>query len=290
MKKIYNFTKRPTISATSTIVGKEEKNGPLGEYFDCCRDDTKFGMQTWELAESEMVRMAFDTVLKKSKLCEDDIDIIFAGDLINQCTSTSFGLIDKSIPYVGLYGACSTFAEGLMSAAVYIETGFADTAACATSSHFCTAERQFRFPIEYGCQRTPTAQYTVTGAASAILSTKAESPSGVYVMEALPGIVREFGIKDANNMGAAMAPATADTIARYFSLSGNKPSDFDMILTGDLGAEGFELLKIMMKQYGYEMGTGFNDCGLMIYDLKNQDVGAGGSGCGCAAAEAGRAI
>ena len=202
--KILKFDKASVISSAS-VVGKQEHEGPLGEYFDIHDPSDKFSMKTWEQAESEMQRLAFNTALSKLAISERHIEAIFAGDLLNQCVGSSYGLLDFDIPYFGLYGACSTAAEGIMLAAACVSAGYFNSAAAVTSSHFCAAERQYRTPIEYGAQRTPTAQWTVTGAGAFIIS----QSDGVRVNEALPGIVIEKGISDASNMGAAMAPAAA---------------------------------------------------------------------------------
>lgn len=268
-----------TISAAASVVGKYEQEGPFGELFDICDPTDKFGMNTWEQAESEMQRLAFNTALSKLSLSERSIDALFAGDLLNQCVGSSYGLLDFDIPYFGLYGACSTAAEGIMLASACVSAGFFDRAAAVTSSHYCAAERQYRSPIEYGSQRTPTAQWTVTGAGAFIIGNGGK----VSVCEALPGIVVEKGISDAANMGAAMAPAAADTILRYFTGSGYSPKDFDMIVTGDLGEEGGSILCELLHAEGLDIKDVFADCGTLIYDLKTQDKHAGGSGCGCSA-------
>ena len=276
--KILKFENTSIISSAS-VVGKNEHCGPLGECFDIHDPSDKFGMNTWEQAESEMQRLAFNTALSKLSLSERSIDAIFAGDLLNQCVGSSYGLLDFDIPYFGLYGACSTAAEGIMLASALVSAGYFNRVAAVTSSHYCSAERQYRSPIEYGAQRSPTAQWTVTGAGAFMIS----SGGKVRICEALPGIVIEKGITDASNMGAAMAPAAADTIIRYFSSSGYSPSDFDMIVTGDLGAEGGSILCELLVADGLDIRRQYNDCGMMIYDRKTQDKHAGGSGCGCSA-------
>lgn len=267
------------ISASASVVGKYEHEGPLGDLFDIHDPSDKFGMNTWEQAESEMQRLAFNTALSKLSVNERRIEALFAGDLLNQCVGSSYGLLDFDIPYFGLYGACSTAAEGIMLAAACVSAGYFNSAAAVTSSHYCSAERQYRSPIEYGAQRSPTAQWTVTGAGAFMLSGNGK----VKVSEALPGIVIDKGISDASNMGAAMAPAAADTLLRYFSDSGYSPSDFDMIVTGDLGAEGGSILCELLYAEGIKLKENYADCGTLIYDLKNQDKHAGGSGCGCSA-------
>ncbi len=268
-----------SIASSASVVGKNEYDGPLGEYFDIHDPTDKFGMKTWEQAESEMQRLAFNTALSKLSLAERSIDAIFAGDLLNQCVGSSYGLLDFDIPYFGLYGACSTAAEGIMLASACVSAGYFDRVAAVTSSHYCAAERQYRAPIEYGAQRSPTAQWTVTGAGAFIISNNGKT--GIY--EALPGIVIDKGINDASNMGAAMAPAAADTILRYFSSSGYSPSDFDMIVTGDLGHEGGSILCELLSAEGLDITRQYADCGTLIYDCKSQDKHSGGSGCGCSA-------
>lgn len=268
-----------TIVSSASVVGKNEHDGPLGEYFDIFDPSDKFGMNTWEQAESEMQRLAFNTALSKLSLTERSIDAIFAGDLLNQCVGSSYGLLDFDIPYFGLYGACSTAAEGIMLASACVSAKYFSRAAAVTSSHYCSAERQYRSPIEYGAQRSPTAQWTVTGAGAFIISENGK----VKVSEGLPGIVIEKGITDASNMGAAMAPAAADTILRYFSSSGYSPSDFDMIVTGDLGLEGGSILCELLCSENLDIKDRYFDCGTLIYDSPAQDKHAGGSGCGCSA-------
>ena len=268
-----------TILSSASIVGKYEQEGPLGEYFDICDPTDKFGMNTWEQAESEMQRLAFNTALSKLSASELSIDALFAGDLLNQCVGSSYGLLDFDIPYFGLYGACSTAAEGIMLASACVSAGYFDRAAAVTSSHYCSAERQYRSPIEYGSQRPPVAQWTVTGSGAFIIGKRGK----IKVCEALPGIVIDKGISDASNMGAAMAPAAADTVLRYFIGSGYSPNDFDMIVTGDLGEEGGSILCEILHSEGLDIKDVYADCGTLIYDLKTQDKHAGGSGCGCSA-------
>lgn len=275
------FQKEICIYASASAVGKLESSGPLKEYFDIASDDSKFGMETWEKAEAEMIRESSETALKKSKLIYDDLDLTFSGDLTNQCASSAFGLKNMRIPHVGLYGACSTFALSLGMGAIAIEAGLSKRVLCEASSHFCSAERQYRFPLEYGCQRPPSAQNTVTGSGTVILSE--EDKSNVYITEFLPGIIRDPGIKDANNMGAAMASSCADTVLRYFEETGNDPKQFDLILTGDLGCEGHEIFLDLCERKNLKIAENSNDCGKMIYFLEGQNVNSGGSGCGCSA-------
>ena len=271
----------------ASVGGHEEAAGPLGAYLD--RYDAKnddFGQDTWEAAESEMNRLAAETLLSRAGLDAAEIGALFAGDLLNQCTGSGYGLLPFDIPYFGLYGACSTAAEGLALAAFFVDH-FGGRAVSAASSHFCSAERQFRFPMEYGGQRTPTSQWTVTGAAAFLLggdrAEAARHGRPVRIAEALPGITIDRGITDANNMGAAMAPAAADTILRYLRESGREPQSFDMIVTGDLGAEGASILCELCRAGGAELADVHRDCGLLIYDRASTDKHAGGSGCGCSA-------
>lgn len=279
--KIIKLTSKPKIESCGNVVGTKEMNGPLAEYFDLSHSDERFGMSTYEQAESEMVRMAFETAVKKAGLTITDIDLLLGGDLQNQCVAQSFGLLSESVPYLGLYGACSNMSEGLLLSSILVDSGHYNRVACSTSSHFAASERQFRFPLEYGCQRPPTSQNTVTGAGTFILSNL--SNSKVYVNEVLPGIITDMGIKDANNMGAAMAGAALDTLERYFTSSTIKPEAFDMIITGDLGKEGSEILKEMGLAKGIPLYDNYYDCGNLIYDPEKQDVHCGGSGCGCSA-------
>ncbi len=267
------------ISAAASVVGKHEALGPMGHRFDFRDTTDKFGADTWEKAESAMQKKAFELMMKKSGNIDVDFGAMFAGDLQNQCVGSSYGLMSFDVPYFGLYGACSTAAEGLMLAAMSVSAGHFDRAAAVTSSHFLAAERQYRSPIEYGAQRSPTAQWTVTGAAAFCV----EKNGAAVITEAIPGIVVEKGINDASNMGAAMAPAAADTISSYFKESGLAPSDFDAIITGDLGFEGGELLCELLHSEGLDIHANYNDCGILIYDRIRQDKHAGGSGCGCSA-------
>ena len=259
--------------------GKEEMKGPLKDKLNYCCDDDKFGKDTWEKAESEMQKIALYGALSSAELKDTDINILLAGDLTNQCVVSSYGLLSYDIPYVGLYGACSTCALGMGLATCLIGGGMADTVATVSSSHFCSSERQFRYPLEYGGQRPPTSQWTVTGAGAFILGDKGE----VCVSEVLFGKSLDMGIKDVNNMGAAMAPAAAQTIRRYFSSSANDPSSFDLIVTGDLGCEGSRILCDLLLMDGIDITKNHTDCGLMIYDIDKQDKHSGGSGCGCSA-------
>ena len=280
-----NFTFKNTISLKCSACsgGKIEKEGPLGKYLDiyCPSDDMKTG--TFEKAEAEMIRLTINTLLSKAKIKEHDVDLMLGGDLMNQCTSTGYGLDSFDIPYLGLYGACSTFALGMLTAGLLIDSGHIKNAIVVASSNFCTAERQFRFPLEYGSFSGTTAQTTVTGCGAVLLSKEDTSYSGPTITGGMYGIVCDTGIKDAGNMGAAMATAAADTIVRYLSASGKDISYFDKVASGDLGSEGKSLAEEMLAQKNVSYQNIFCDCGEIIYDTQKQDVGCGGSGCGCSA-------
>lgn len=365
--KIIVPPRRVYIVSSGTAVGHEENAGPLGGKFDVAdTEDDRFGMDSYEKSEAQMQKVALEYAIKKAGLCEDDVEVIFAGDLLNQCVSSAYAYAENEIPFLGLFGACSTAAQGLLTAAVFASFA-ADCAAAVTSSHNCTSERQFRFPLEYGAQRPPTAQWTVTGAGAFIVCAEGSTPSdrgkpdeggpcscgcadkayaggnadaggthadrgkpyeggpcscdcadksyaegnadtggthagrgkpaeggtpsdrgkpagfNVEIAAVLPGISRDYGINDANDMGAAMAPAAADTILRYLSLSGTKPEDYSMIATGDLGLRGSELLRGLCESHGVDISGVHTDCGVRIYDIDGQDKHSGGSGCGCSA-------
>ncbi|MBQ7500862.1 MAG: stage V sporulation protein AD [Clostridia bacterium] len=277
---VIKFNDPPSITSSASVVGRMEKEGPLGEIFDFCDPSDRFGRDTWERSESEMQRLALNFALSKNKLSPDDIDAVFAGDLINQCTSSTYGLCEYDIPYFGIYGACSTVAEGLIAASMSIDGGYFRRCAAVTSSHNCTAERQFRAPLEHGSNRTPTSQWTVTGAAAFILSDEAGK---IRITEALVGRTVDSGLSDISNMGAAMAPAAIDTLTRYFRTSGASPEDLDAVVTGDLGNEGHSIMLELLQENDIDISANALDCGLMIFDRGRQDVHAGGSGCGCGA-------
>ena len=268
-----------SVIASASCVGGREYEGPLGSFFDFHDPEDSFGMPTWEKAESEMQRISLTSALKKAGLGANDIDALFAGDLLNQCVGSAYGLVDYDIPYFGLYGACSTAAEGMMLASMTVGSGIFRRATAVTSSHNCSAERQYRTPTEYGAQRAPTAQWTVTGAGAFVIG----QGGGVKISEVMAGIVVDRGISDASNMGAAMAPAAISTLKRYFEESELEPDEFDMILTGDLGYEGGAILCELSKNEGLDISRVFADCGMMIYSRETQDVHSGGSGCGCSA-------
>lgn len=289
--RIIGFSNAPAIVSAATAVGKKEAEGPLGGYFDLRDRSDLFGQDTFEQAESEMQRQALNMALSKSKLRGEDIGAVFAGDLLNQCTASAYGLEEFGIPYFGLYGACSTMAEALILAGIFCDRGVAHRTAAVASSHNGAAERQFRFPLEYGSQRPPTAQWTVTGAGAFILEGGSDGESDGELEEtkkpritaALPGRIVDMGINDANNMGAAMAPAAADTLLTYFRESGESPDSFDYILTGDLGFEGNAICRELLTERGLSPGGNFTDCGMLIFDPGTQDTHCGGSGCGCSA-------
>ena len=276
---IIKLKNRVCVSAVASVCGKKENDGQFGGRYDEYSEDDTFGCPTFEQAEEEMQRRCFAHALRKSGLGPADTDAVFAGDLMNQCTASSYGLLDYGRPYFGLFGACSTMAEALLLSSLCVDGGYFRRCAAIVSSHNCTAERQFRMPIEYGGQRTPTAQWTVTGAGCALIDTGA---SGMYIREVLPGIPVDRGVSDAANMGAAMAPAAADTLKRYFSESGKTPDRFDVILTGDLGEEGHGLTTELLSYDGIDLCDNYSDCGMLLYKPE-QDVHSGGSGCGCSA-------
>lgn len=275
-----NFDHPVYVSAHAAIVGQKEGEGPLQGTFDMVSGDTHFGQKTWELAESRMQRIAIETAAGKAGLNLSDLDFILAGDLLNQCIGSSMASVSSNIPFIGLYGACSTMAEGLAVGACLVDGGAARRLCAAASSHFCAAERQYRFPLAYGGQRTPTAQWTATAAGAAVLT---HDRTPVRITQALFGQMVDLDVTDANNMGAAMAPAAYDTLTHLFEDTGTQPSDYDRILTGDLARVGSALLRDLFKRDGVDLGTTYDDCGVLLYDTE-QDVHAGGSGCGCSAA------
>lgn len=270
----------PSICASAAVVGQKEGEGPLRKYFDYISDDSYFGEKTWEKAESTMLKQCFSLCCSKAKTAPSELDFVFSGDLLNQCIGSAMAMKDAGIPYFGLYGACSTMGESLMLAAMAIDGGFANKVCAMTSSHFCSSERQFRFPLEYGGQRTPTAQWTVTGCGCVMLQGCGNGP---FVTHVTPGKIVDAGIVDANNMGSAMAPAAFETLNAHFTDTGRTPSYYDLIITGDLGAVGRDTLEELFRQEGMSLGEFYTDCGLLIYDRTAQDVHAGGSGCGCSA-------
>ncbi len=278
MKGYINFKRGAYIVESASVVGKKEAEGPLGGLFDFEDTTNLFGKNTWEEAESEMQRLAYNMLLSKMKMTDSMIDTVISGDLMNQCVAGSYSFANVPVGYIGIYGACSTFVLGLISGSLLIDSGYMKRVATLTSSHYCSAERQFRTPLEYGSQRTPTAQWTVTGASAVMLSSEASEPK-ITVRSAYIGQVCDKGINDANNMGAAMAPAAAQTLISYFKETDTSPSDYDMIYTGDLGREGSEILTEIMRIEGFTLSDNYRDCGCMIYDAEAQDMHSGGSGC-----------
>lgn len=274
------FENPPVIASTASIVGPKEGQGPLKLYFDEIVDDELWGEKSWEKAESKFLRETFARILKKGGVSPGEINYIFAGDLLNQCIAASYGIRESEIPFFGIFGACSTMAEGMHLGSMAIDGGFADYVVCITSSHFCSAEKQFRFPLELGTQRTPTAQWTVTGSGGVLLSSNGTGP---YITHITTGKIIDMGVKDANNMGAAMAPAAVDTLLVHFRDTGFNPEDYDLIVTGDLGHIGKNICEELLLEQGYNMSDRYNDCGVMIFDCEKQDTHAGGSGCGCSA-------
>jgi stage V sporulation protein AD len=280
-RKIIDTAGAVIVSCASAVGGKEFE-GPLGACFDFHDPTDSFGQNTFEKSEAEMQRLALATAISRIGAKASNIDSLFAGDLLNQCVSSAYGLLEYDIPYFGLYGACSTAAEGLMLASVFASKGIAAMAAAVTSSHNAAAERQYRNPLEYGGQRTPTAQWTVTGAGCVLLERETDKPS-VSIEKVTPGAVVDMSVSDLANMGAAMAPAAALTLKRYFDDTVTSPADYDLIVTGDLGLVGSDLLRELLFRDNISLGSNYNDCGAMIYDTAVQDVHSGGSGCGCSA-------
>ncbi|MBQ2897833.1 MAG: stage V sporulation protein AD [Clostridia bacterium] len=270
----------PKIIQTASVVGQKEQDGKLGGTFDYVIDDGRFGEKSWEKAESKMQKKAVEILLKKADKKNEEIDFIAGGDLLNQCMGTSFGLADFNIPFFGLYGACSTMAESLCIAAMTVDGGYSKNTIAVTSSHFCSSERQFRFPLEYGGQRTPTSQWTVTGSGAALVS---DEDGQIAITHITPGKIVDMGIKDANNMGAAMAPAAIDTISTHFKDRNIDKDYYDLVVTGDLGKLGHAITKEQLAKEGLDFKNKYIDCGMEIFDLESQDVHAGGSGCGCCA-------
>ncbi len=276
-KQTIKFSTPPSILECASIVGPKEAEGPLAKYFDQTLEDEFWGEKTWEKAESKIIKETVNMVIQKAGISASEIDCMFAGDLLNQCISSSFGLRELNIPFFGVFGACSTFVESLTLGSICVEA-FANNVICATSSHFCSAEKQFRFPLELGNQRPPTSQWTVTGSGAAIVS---RNGSGPYITHITPGKIVDMGIKDGNNMGAAMAPSFADTLITHFLDTGRSPNYYDAIISGDLGYIGKDIAIDLLKTNGYNIKNNYNDCGVLIFDKENQDTHSGGSGCAC---------
>ncbi|MGL6105432.1 stage V sporulation protein AD [Romboutsia sp.] len=271
---------KPTIISAAAVVGPKEGEGPLKEYFDIIIDNDLYGEKSWEFAESKMVETAMRKAVDKCGKKLEDVNYLIGGDLINQLLPSSFAARELSIPFFGIYGACSTMAEGMCLSSMLIDGGFADLILSGTSSHYCTAERQFRYPLELGNQKPMTAQWTVTGAGSVLIAPNAKGPRIKYITV---GKVIDKGISDGNNMGAAMAPAAIDTIYAYFNDTKDDPNSFDLIATGDLGKLGKQITEDFLNKKGIDISDVYTDCGVEIFDLEAQDVHCGGSGCGCSA-------
>ena len=279
-KQTVKFANSPCISFSASVGGKMESEGPLASSFDFLSNDSYFGAKSWESAESTMLKKCFDIVTKKADIAFEDLDYIFAGDLLNQCVGSEYAIKESGVPLFGLYGACSTMAESLSLAAMAVDGGYANMVCAMTSSHFCSAERQFRLPLTYGGQRTPTAQWTATAAGALIINT---STTGPFVTHMTAGRIVDAGICDAANMGSAMAPAALETICTHLKDTGRSPDYYDLIVTGDLGFIGHQILVELAQEAGVDLSVQSTDCGMLLYDKENQDVHAGGSGCGCSA-------
>lgn len=280
-QRTLQFDNRPFLLAHASAVGKKEGDGPLGAQFDYVTEDDRMGQKSWELAESELQKTAIETALKKGGLQKSDLDMILAGDLLNQCIGSFLASMQSDVPYLGQYGACSTMAQGLALGSCLIEGGAARRLVASASSHFCSAERQYRFPLAYGGQRTPTAQWTATAAGAVVLG--GQGSGHIRITHALFGKMVEMGVKDANNMGAAMAPAAYDTLSTLLADLGAQPDDFDCIVTGDLGHVGADLLLTLLREDKIDLSPVYSDCGSLLFG-DEQDAHAGGSGCGCSAA------
>ncbi len=273
------FENKPAILSYAAVCGTKESEGVIGSFADVVLKDDMFGESTFEKAECKMLSTAISLAVKKSGLDEGDIDVLFSGDLLNQIISASFAARNYDFPFLGVYSACSTMSESILLGSTLVDGGYVNTAVCATGSHFASAERQYRYPLELGCTRPPQAQWTVTGAGGLVLG---RSQKGVKVTCGTMGRVRDFGVTDVNNMGAAMAPAAADTIIRHFRDTQTEPADFDLILTGDLGALGSRILKDLTWEKGFDISANHVDCGEIIYKVVESEF-QGGSGAGCSA-------
>ncbi len=279
-RQSFTLADPPVITCWASIAGKKESEGPLSSTFDMTQKDSYFGQSTWEQAEKQIQRLALETLANKAGLKPQYFGLVFSGDLLNQCIGSSFSLRNTGIPHLGLYGACSTMAESLLMAAMTVGGGFSDKVVAMTSSHFASSERQYRFPLGYGGQRTPTAQWTVTGSGAALVQKNGKGPQ---IDCCTIGTVTDLGIKDANNMGAAMAPAALSTIKAHFQDLNRSAEDYDLIVTGDLGQLGKEMLLVLAQKEGLPLGGKLTDCGTLVFDNLKQDVHSGGSGCGCSA-------
>ncbi len=279
-KYTVTLSNQPRIISYAAVAGKKEGEGPLGKQFDAVFEDTRLGEKTWEKAESALQREALTRALDKAGVSPSQLQYIFSGDLLNQNIASTFGLREMAVPLLGQFGACSTMGQTMAMAAIFVDSGAADLCGALTSSHFCTAERQFRYPLEYGGQRPPTSQWTATASGAVVIG---RGGRGVCIRSVCIGRVQDLGVTDMNNMGSAMAPAAADTLANFFVDTGTGPEDYDCIVTGDLGEVGSALNRQLLSRRGYTLGKRYTDCGLLLFDRERQDVHAGGSGCGCSA-------
>ena len=277
----YALSLPPVVAGYGGVGGRKEGEGPLGRHFDYLSSDDTFGESTWEKAESAMQKQALSIALDRAGRTPGELDYVLAGDLLNQCIGSAFAARGFGVPFLGLYGACSTMGESLALAALLLDGGCGTLAGAVTSSHFCSAERQYRTPLEYGGQRPPTAQWTATASGAVVLS--AQGGKGPAVTHVTMGKVVDKGIHDANNMGAAMAPSAYDTLSAHFRDTGRSPGFYDLIVTGDLGKLGHEIVSDLFRQEQVALPN-YNDCGLLLFDLASQDVHCGASGCGCSAA------
>lgn len=280
-KQTIKLENTPKIMMTSSIVGPKEMQGPLSSYFDLHIDDVFFAEKSFEKAESKMMKTCLENLIAKSSTSNEKVDYIFAGDLLNQCIASGYCIRDLNIPFFGLYGACSTFTESLILASLFVNAGYATQTIATASSHFCSAERQFRMPLEHGNQKSPTAQCTTTAAGAALVVPKDVGFTGPYVTYVTPGKIVDMGINDMTNMGAAMAPAAFNTIMTHLIDTGRNANYYDAIVTGDLGILGSEILVDLFKEEGIDLNGIHQDCGALIYDPETQDTHCGGSGCGC---------
>lgn len=279
-KQSFIFNTPPVITHWASVAGKKESEGPLGKKFDIVNRDTHWGQKSWEQGEQQMQKAVLNVLAEKANISPDQFEVVLSGDLLNQCIGSSFTLRNTGIPQLGLYGACSTMAEGLLAASMAVGGSFFNSAVAMTSSHFASSERQYRFPLGYGGQRSPSAQWTVTGSGAVLLRNMGTGPT---ITACTVGTVTDLGIKDATNMGAAMAPAALNTIEAHFRDLNTSADDFDLIVTGDLGILGKDALLSLARYKGLNLGGKVVDCGTLIYDIGSQDVHSGGSGCGCSA-------
>ena len=284
------YDKPPYITEVASVVGKKEGDGPIGHLFDKVSDDDKFGKDNWDEAESEMQRQTLEVLLNKAAMTPAQIRYIYAGDLLGQLIATSYGVMDYNIPLFGLYGACSTFGEAMALGSMAVAAGYANHIVAMASSHFCSAEKQFRFPLEYGNQRPLSATWTVTGCGAAVISAEPSiiekrdiAKRKVHIKGITTGKIVDYGVKDSMNMGAAMAPAACNVISQNFKDLSIDESYYDLIITGDLGEVGKEIVIDLVKKEGYDISRVYSDCGIRIYDEVIQDTHSGGSGCGCSA-------